>query len=323
MLQITNQKTLTDLSDTQITQLRKQWSNNRAIILPQLIEPNLLEHVRHAIKYGEFHKVKHAGVDATELTLKHGPIINLLEMMASDPTFSKVISKITDKKPVGCFQGRIYNIRKSDHDDWHQDTGYNYLMAMSINLSPKPYKGGSLCVRDVNTKKVFADIHNIGPGDALIFDISKTLEHKIAPVTGAHPKIAFAGWFWPVPNYKNYMDKIIHKVIKKSKSVRGTSSAPEELQSAKQLSSNPVSVSKSVASRRVGTKTFLVDLKDESQYVLNEMGSAIWESICNGKSREQAIETLQKTYRENPETLSMEYQELLEDLIHVSIIARE
>jgi hypothetical protein len=317
MLQILKHSTLTQLSQYQISRLQKQWQENRSIILPRLIEPGLLNLVRKAIERGEFFQKKHDGVDATELSLKRDATIVLLEMMTSDPIFTDVISEITGLKPIGNFHGRVYNISKSDHDAWHQDTAFDYMMAMSINLSPKPYKGGYLQLREVGSEKLLCDIQNTGPGDALIFDISENLEHQITPVTGVHPKIAFAGWFCPKPSYLNYMSKIVNKMKDKSRMIV---KAPIADGLTEPLKTALPRISESVAFRSVGSNTLLVDLGDDSQCVLNDMSSSIWESLCKREPYEKTISNLQKAYEGEAETLKSEYQEVVAELTHIGYL---
>ena len=318
MLQISKQNTLVQFTDEQMASLQKQWRENHFVVLPKVIDPVLLNDLRQALKRGEFLELKHPGVDATELMLKPDSTINFLEMAASNPAFSNVISKITNLKPLGYFQGRVYSISHSDHDDWHQDYGLNYMLTMSINLSPKPYKGGHLQLRDVETKKVLGDIQNIGPGDALIFNISKTLEHKLTPVTGENPKIAFAGWFCSEPNYKNYMSRVMQKIINKSTPIIKFSISPQE--SKNELRKEIPKINESVAFRTVANKTMIVNLGDDSQCVLNRMGSKIWESLCRRESADQTICNLQKTYDLDLKVLQTEYYDFVDELIEAGYL---
>lgn len=314
MLQISKTATTVNLSDQELLRLQKQWQEKHFIHLPGLIEPGLLEGVRKALGRGTFLKQKHEGVDATESVLKRDSTITMLEMMAGEPTFSNAISNITGAKPVGHFLGRVYNISKSDHDDWHDDAGADYLMAMSINFSPKPYKGGYLELRDKETKKIFGNVQNLGPGDALIFEISKDLEHKITPVKGNHPKIAFAGWFSPQPHYEDHMSEAIRRIIKKST----ITVLPSEVEDSPRLIRPELpKIKESVAFRSVGNRTLLIDLEDDSQTVLNRMGSKIWASLFRRESPGQTIAELQKTYDFDIEELKTEYRDLVEELIHV------
>lgn len=314
MLQIQRQGLVNNLSARQLSDYRGQWKKQRAILLPGLIEPELLRLLQGAISRGRFKAIKHGGVDATEQCLERDGTVLLMEMLASDPALTQVISEITDAGSIGCIPGRVYNISQSDHDDWHQDINslYDYMMAMSINLSPRPYEGGSLCLRHVKTKKVFCDIQNIGPGDALLFDIDPELEHKISPVFGKNPKIAFAGWFCSKPTYEDYMNKMMRKVVKKSRLLSETG---------RDLNEKPDAViSPTVAYREVGKRALIVDLTQDSQTVLNSMGTRIWKGFAEKAPREKTIAGLKQAYELDDATAMMEFKEFRADLYQLGLI---
>jgi len=80
------------------------------------------------------------------------------------------------------------------------------------------------------------------------------------------------------------------------------------------LTSQLPNVSETVAFRAVGNKTLLVDLGDDSQCVLNGMGSKIWKSVCKRESPAQTVAALQKDYDLDQETLEAEYRDFLAEL---------
>jgi hypothetical protein len=72
-------------------------------------------------------------------------------------------------------------------------------------------------LRQVGDERLLAEVPNLGLGDAILFRLSRGLQHRVTDVVGAHPKTAFAGWFrtdtsyrevlsrtaMPVPTYRN------------------------------------------------------------------------------------------------------------------------
>jgi hypothetical protein len=76
------------------------------------------------------------------------------------------------------------------------------LITMSVNLSPKPYAGGILQLREERSEEILAEIANTGLGDALFFRISPELKHRVSPVEGVLPKTAYAGWFQAEPDFR-------------------------------------------------------------------------------------------------------------------------
>jgi predicted 2-oxoglutarate/Fe(II)-dependent dioxygenase YbiX len=74
------------------------------------------------------------------------------------------------------------------------------LVALSLNLNTVAYAGGTLELREVESKKS-VQLPNITFGDAILFRVADYLEHRVTPVEGAEPKTAFAGWFRTTPDY--------------------------------------------------------------------------------------------------------------------------
>jgi hypothetical protein len=78
---------------------------------------------------------------------------------------------------------------------WHNDLLENCLVALSINLGQSTYQGGLLQLPDRASDRVFDEIANTVPGDALLFRLDGALQHRATAVT-AGVKTAFAGWFF-------------------------------------------------------------------------------------------------------------------------------
>jgi hypothetical protein len=81
--------------------------------------------------------------------------------------------------------------------------GDGRVVAVSINLSTGVYGGGVLRIRKVGSQQILSEAHNTGFGDALIFRVDPSLEHRITPVEGDVPKTAMAGWFKTQPEARS------------------------------------------------------------------------------------------------------------------------
>jgi hypothetical protein len=56
-------------------------------------------------------------------------------------------------------------------------------------------------MRRKNSEQAPKQIANLRFGDCILFRLSDMLQHRVTPVTGDFPKIAFAGWFKSQPDY--------------------------------------------------------------------------------------------------------------------------
>jgi hypothetical protein len=139
----------------------------------------------------------------------------------NDPALFATVERVTGCVPIGSFFGSIYRIvagRRHFHS-WHNDLDGNRLVALSVNLSPNGYRGGVLQIAarkeeaagreaTIDTpggRPMLAEIANTGWGDAVIFEISEALEHRVNEVEAGPDKTAFAGWFVRSPSRSEWL----------------------------------------------------------------------------------------------------------------------
>jgi hypothetical protein len=186
--------------------LRQEFEANHCAVIPGLFDPELLAWVQSEIERAAFDARDYDGL-AGELTLDHAvPLMARLLFLLNDPDLHAAVEQISGLGPMVRFDGRIYRrLPVAEHyDNWHDDlAGPHRLVTMSVNLGSEPYEGGLLLLRRKGTAEPLAQVHNTGPGDALLFRIQPGLEHRVTSVT-AGTKTALAGWFgsappWPLP----------------------------------------------------------------------------------------------------------------------------
>ena len=93
------------------------------------------------------------------------------------------------------------------YDSWHDDLIEHRIIAMSINLSTEIYSGGLLQIRNRNSEEIIQEVANVGFGDAIVFRLANSLQHRITNVEGIVPKTAFAGWFRSQPDFLSFLSK--------------------------------------------------------------------------------------------------------------------
>ena len=194
MIQLTRTGLTTDAS--QVAALRAEFDAVHCACIPHLLEPSLLTFVQRRLEQGRWQTRIHKDV-AEEYTLHDLPALNLLHFIANLPDFRNLVQEITGCGPLRRFKGRIYRMTAAagHYDHWHDDNFNNRLVGMSLNLSPRPFRGGVFQLRERESERMLAEIANTGPGSALIFRIADHLQHRISDMEGDEPKSAFAGWF--------------------------------------------------------------------------------------------------------------------------------
>ena len=203
-IQIGKSDLLFDCLDERLDELRKQFDREHYVRLPELLEPSLLSFIQTEIERGEFYERTHAGIESNkELCMKQNGVYGALLLFMNDERLFRVIRSITRCDPIGCFEGRVYQVipGRGHHDAWHSDMADDRLVAMSINLSAEVYAGGALQIRDSASGRIISEAHNVGRGDSIVFRLSPQLQHRITEMEGTARKTAFAGWFRAKPDF--------------------------------------------------------------------------------------------------------------------------
>jgi hypothetical protein len=215
IVQLTKHGTVFCGSSESLEQLRSQFEGQHYFRLSQLIEPALLHLIQRQIDGGEFYEKVHERIDSNkELCLVENAASGALLFLANDEKLFELIQQITRCARVRCFDGRIYraNPDNGHHDSWHNDIGEDRLVGMTVNLSREEYAGGILQLRDRESRATISEIPNVRAGDAVVFRLASSLQHRITEVKGNTSKTAFAGWFRAQPDFsrllkRNYADR--------------------------------------------------------------------------------------------------------------------
>nr|MBI3614216.1 2OG-Fe(II) oxygenase [Nitrospirota bacterium] len=214
MIQLTRSSTICTHSPSELDDLRQLFDRQHCVRLPQLLEPSLLQFIQRQIEQTAFDEFIDVNAETgqpwgCEWRLRRGTTWGLLHLLANDPRLFQIIRQITGCAPIGCFSGRVYRVvpGHNHYDSWHDDCSDHRMIAMSINLSTEIYSGGVLQLRNVSSGEVIHEVANTGFGDAIIFRIDESLEHRLTDVAGTSAKTAFPGWFCSQPNFSDLLPK--------------------------------------------------------------------------------------------------------------------
>jgi hypothetical protein len=203
MIQVTRRGTELSSSAEALGALRDQFERRHYFLLPGLLETELLDLIQRQIDRGEFRERVHEHIDSNkELCLTESAAFGALLFLMNDEKLFQLIQDITECDRIDCFEGRVYRVNPGDghHDSWHNDIGEGRLVGMSLNLSREVYSGGVLQIRNRESEALLSEAVNTGSGDAVVFRLSRDLQHRITEVEGRTSKTAFAGWFRAQPN---------------------------------------------------------------------------------------------------------------------------
>lgn len=160
----------------------------------KFLSPGYLDFIQRQILNCDFELFEHAIFRELRNTSPH---LSLLHNFFFQDQLFQSISQITGAKPIRGIHLRVFKFEPDSNFffPWHDDLSEGRMVGFSINLSPRPFQGGEFLIRERLNHDVRAEVHNIGYGDAILFEVSPELEHCVRPVLGDVPRIACAGWF--------------------------------------------------------------------------------------------------------------------------------
>ncbi|MEK7436109.1 MAG: 2OG-Fe(II) oxygenase [Pseudomonadota bacterium] len=187
------------INPDEVLRLKSEYQAHSCVRLPGLLGADLLKYLLTRLEQQPWIRRDHGGIGADEV-LDDESARRLLHFVANAPGFLEAIRVIGCCPEISEFRGEVYRLApNSDHyDTWHSDaaqTRKQRLIGMSINLGSRAYSGGVFQLRDEETARTIFEVANTGYGDAILFRLSNRLKHRVTPVTGSEPRMAFAGWF--------------------------------------------------------------------------------------------------------------------------------
>jgi hypothetical protein len=204
LIQLTRQGEVLSGSAADLRKLRAQFQRDHYIILPKLIEPQLLQTILRRVESAPFQRKEYNGI-TTQSVMDDAATHDLLMFLANMPGFHRLIERITGcSRRIANFRGRVYQLLPSTDDRivWHSDICDHRLVTLSLNLTTQVYRGGTLQIKYRDSDELLHEVHNTGLGDGLLMRVANKLRHRVLPVEGDVPRTALAGWFrWDEENY--------------------------------------------------------------------------------------------------------------------------
>lgn len=150
------------------------------------------------------------GQPPRDVVLVDDGLAGRIRFLFNDAALFRAVEALTGCDPIGFFRPTMYKMlaRDGHFDSWHDDVDGNRMVALSVNLTNRPFEGGALQVRNKADRRIVYEVANQGAGDAVLFSISPQLQHKVSPVSGDVTRVVVAGWFQREPRYAAVMPRI-------------------------------------------------------------------------------------------------------------------
>lgn len=181
-----------------LDEMRESFASGHVIRLPGLLSREVVDRIEGRLGSEGWTEKIHPGIKK-EIVLEDPKTLHTLHFLTNHPDFLEAIRRITGRAEIANFRGRIYRMVPGleHYDSWHDDVHADEkrLIGMSINLGTRPYAGGLFEIKKWDAEEPFRAIANTIAGDAILFNLSLDLHHRVTPVEPGEPKTAFAGWF--------------------------------------------------------------------------------------------------------------------------------
>jgi hypothetical protein len=169
------------------------------VVLRSFLDAGEREWISRRLEHASFRPHTIEATGKTELLMEPNGISALLLFRVCDPEMLDLVEAVTGCGPVADFRGRTYRmVPGGGHfSPWHDDAVMGRLAAFTINLSPQPFDGARLQIKDVAEDEVLTEIGDLDFGDAVLIQISRAYQHRNSPLLGPTPKTSYAGFFYP------------------------------------------------------------------------------------------------------------------------------
>ena len=141
--------------------LGAQFQRDHYIILPKLIEPDLLATILKRIESAPSVQKEDDGLIA-ESIIDDPHTYNLFLFLLSTPEFQRLVQRITGCHRIADFQGCIYRLNPTTGDRivWHTDVCDHRVMTFFLNLTAQEYRGGTLQIRNRGSDEILYEVRN-------------------------------------------------------------------------------------------------------------------------------------------------------------------
>ena len=113
MIQLTRKGVVFTGTQADLDSLRESYDRDNYVILPQLYEPALLEGIMRHVDSAPFLPRQHDGV-RNELCKDDRVTETVMRFFPNDPTFLRLLKRITGEPRLGEFVGRVYRMTSSE-----------------------------------------------------------------------------------------------------------------------------------------------------------------------------------------------------------------
>ena len=198
--------------DAALEPLADEFAIRHFVRLERFIAARLLAQWLRQLDAAPF--VRRTHDDGTIDLLLNAPDIDCaIEFAMNDAALLRTIHAVARCDRIGSFLANVHRtLPGADHADrWHNDVDGARQVGISVNLSGGAYTGGVLQFADAHSRAMLASAPNPVPGDAVLFEISDALVHRVSPLE-AGARTVLAGWFMRSPSEREWRKTLLARL---------------------------------------------------------------------------------------------------------------
>lgn len=206
------------VKDDEYTAMQSEFARRHCVVFKNFVEESILARVPRWCETGRWftrEDVGKNGVWSRELTMQDSePLVGVFRLLLNQPRLFAAIAEFTGSEtPIRSFiLGRCFKaLPGGEHFiSWHDDfSERDRLYGLTINLSPNPFVGGHFQIRRKEDRRLLHTVTTSRFGDAHLFRISRSLEHRATAVRGVRPRCSYAGWFSGTEDYREVVREAV------------------------------------------------------------------------------------------------------------------
>jgi len=196
------------IDESKIEQYQAEYAATNCVFFPGLLKKNALQNLLNKLeKINFFTKFEMDEANKFGKVLfvpANDPVLFTFQLLFNNKQLFAALEKITSCGSIGNFVGRIHRSEEGDHEiKWHGDNSDTRLLAMTLGLGTDRYTGAQFQMRETGTEKITREVGQIEAGDALIFKIDPSLQHRLAPMESGRRTVG-VGWFRAEPDFETF-----------------------------------------------------------------------------------------------------------------------
>lgn len=177
---------------------KEEFAHHHCVVLEDFVSPPLLARVPQWLDTSRYSYAVHRTGTCNLVMHSDQPLVAAFEILLNQAQLFRAIAEFAGlEEDVTFFEGHCSKQLPIDSHfgAWHNDVATTKLVGLSISLSPKPVQGGVFLLRRAQTGEVCRQVPAGKLGDAHLFRLGKSLEHRVSSVRGKHARYAFGGAF--------------------------------------------------------------------------------------------------------------------------------